>query len=221
MKNDWKKAGSAGRKTDNKLWDKFNKSADRFFTAKKEVVDEEINTAKTLLSSLNKDELSINEIENQSRELKNISKSNELNKLRDAIKSKRNSIKVEQKNSKIKAYINLFDAYTKNELEDESLPNQIVSKIKNLDIKKSNTDKLAYACIKLEIMAGNDSLKKDASLRNKIQLEMLTEKFNKSDKTLSSLDSLVIHFLSNLSKKPTASDKTLWKRVSKSIEEIL
>lgn len=221
LKNDWKKAGSAGRKTDNKLWDKFNKSADRFFTAKKEVVDEEINTAKTLLSSLNKDELSINEIENQSRELKNISKSNELNKLRDAIKSKRNSIKVEQKNSKIKAYINLFDAYTKNELEDESLPNQIVSKIKNLDIKKSNTDKLAYACIKLEIMAGNDSLKKDASLRNKIQLEMLTEKFNKSDKTLSSLDSLVIHFLSNLSKKPTASDKTLWKRVSKSIEEIL
>ena len=29
LKNDWKKAGSAGRKLDNKLWDKFNKSADQ------------------------------------------------------------------------------------------------------------------------------------------------------------------------------------------------
>jgi hypothetical protein len=46
LKNEWKKSGSAGRKIDNKLWDKFNKSADRFFTAKKEVIDEEINDGK-------------------------------------------------------------------------------------------------------------------------------------------------------------------------------
>ena len=42
LKNEWKKAGSAGRKADNKLWDKFNKSADRFFNAKKEVIDAEL-----------------------------------------------------------------------------------------------------------------------------------------------------------------------------------
>ena len=29
LKNEWKKSGSAGRKIDNKLWDKFNKSADK------------------------------------------------------------------------------------------------------------------------------------------------------------------------------------------------
>ena len=36
LKNEWKNAGSAGRKADNKLWDKFNKSADRFFNAKED-----------------------------------------------------------------------------------------------------------------------------------------------------------------------------------------
>ena len=49
LKNEWKKAGSAGRKHDNKLWDKFNKSADRLFNAKKEVLDAELVIAKELL----------------------------------------------------------------------------------------------------------------------------------------------------------------------------
>ncbi|MDA9011448.1 DUF349 domain-containing protein, partial [Gammaproteobacteria bacterium] len=52
LKNDWKKAGSAGRKVDNKLWDKFNKSADRFYSAKKEVLEAEIELASSLLKDL-------------------------------------------------------------------------------------------------------------------------------------------------------------------------
>jgi len=35
------------------------------------------------------------------------------------------------------------------------------------------------------------------------------------------LDDLLIHFFSNLAKKPAAADKALWKRVSQSIELIL
>ena len=54
LKNEWKKSGSAGRKIDNKLWDKFNKSADRFFTAKKEVINEEIKIVNDLLRKLKK-----------------------------------------------------------------------------------------------------------------------------------------------------------------------
>ena len=81
------------------------------------------------------------------------------------------------------------------------LPGQIVSKIKGLNVKKSDSEQVTYSCIKLEIMAGIESLKKDAVTRNKIQLEMLTEKFNTSGANLNSLDSLLIHFFSHLSNK--------------------
>ena len=101
------------------------------------------------------------------------------------------------------------------------LPGQIVNKIKDLNVKKSDSEQVTYSCIKLEIMAGIESLKKDAETRNKIQLEMLTEKFNASCTNLNTLDSLLIHFFSHLSNKPSAAEKTLWKRISASIENLI
>ena len=73
LKNEWKNAGSAGRKADNKLWDKFNKSADRFFNAKKEVIDDELSKANELLSQLDSGEISVNDIAKSLNDLKNIS----------------------------------------------------------------------------------------------------------------------------------------------------
>jgi hypothetical protein len=35
------------------------------------------------------------------------------------------------------------------------------------------------------------------------------------------LDALLVHFFSNMTNKPTAAEKTLWKRVSQAIESIL
>ncbi|MDC0467214.1 DUF349 domain-containing protein, partial [Gammaproteobacteria bacterium] len=78
-----------------------------------------------------------------------------------------------------------------------------------------------YACIKLELMAGLDSLKKDSDIRQNIQLEMLTNKFKKSSNNLDSLDDLIVHFFNNISKKPAAAEKNLWKRISVSIEKLL
>ena len=221
LKNEWKKSGSAGRKIDNKLWDKFNKSADRFFTAKKEVIDEEINMANDLLKKLKKNEISVLDVENNIKELTNISKSKELNALRNEIKAQNNALKLEKKKSKLDGYKALFDAFANKKLEDELLPGQIVSKIKDLNVKKSDSEQVTYSCIKLEIMAGIESLKKDAETRNKIQLEMLTEKFNASGTNLNTLDSLLIHFFSHLSNKPSAAEKTLWKRISASIENLI
>ena len=221
LKNEWKKSGSAGRKIDNKLWDKFNKSADRFFTAKKEVIDEEINMANDLLKKLKKNEISVVDVENNIKELTNISKSKELNALRNEIKAQNNALKLEKKKSKLDGYKALFDAFANKKLEDELLPGQIVSKIKDLNVKKSDSEQVTYSCIKLEIMAGIESLKKDAETRNKIQLEMLTEKFNASGTNLNTLDSLLIHFFSHLSNKPSAAEKTLWRRISASIENLI
>ena len=100
LKQQWKLAGSAGRKNDNKLWDKFNKSADRFFTAKKEVIDEEIKIVNDLLKKLKKNEISVVDVENNIKELTNISKSKELSALRNEIKTQNNALKLEKKKNK-------------------------------------------------------------------------------------------------------------------------
>ena len=218
LKNDWKKAGSAGRKADNKLWDKFNKSADRFFNAKKEVIDAELLKANELLSQLKSDEISINEVLKSLSDLKNISKTKEFNSIQNQINNKRKEQESELKQNKIDSYTNLLDAFLNNELDKARVPSSIKNKLNEKPQKKSNSEALTYACIKLEALAGIDSLKKDAQLRQSIQMEMLTNKFNKVSNNLNSVDDLLIHFVNNISAKPTTAEKTLWKRVSKTID---
>ena len=221
LKNEWKKAGSAGRKADNKLWDKFNKSADRFFNAKKEVIDAELIKANELLSQLKSDEISINEVLKSLSDLKNISKTKEFNSIQKQINNKRKEQESELKQNKIDSYTNLLDAFLNNELDKARVPSSIKNKLNEKPQKKSNSEALTYACIKLEALAGIDSLKKDAQLRQSIQMEMLTNKFNKVSNNLNSVDDLLIHFVNNISAKPTAAEKTLWKRVSKTIDVLV
>ena len=218
LKNEWKKAGSAGRKADNKLWDKFNKSADRFFNVKKEVIDAELIKANELLSQLKSDEISINEVLKSLSDLKNISKTKEFNSIQKQINNKRKEQESELKQNKIDSYTNLLDAFLNNELDKARVPSSIKNKLNEKPQKKSNSEALTYACIKLEALAGIDSLKKDAQLRQSIQMEMLTNKFNKVSNNLNSVDDLLIHFVNNISAKPTTAEKTLWKRVSKTID---
>ena len=218
LKNEWKKAGSAGRKADNKLWDKFNKSADRFFNAKKEVIDAELIKANELLSQLKGDEISINEILKSLSDLKNISKTKEFNSIQKQINNKRKEQESKQRQNKIDSYTNLLDAFLNNELDKTQVPSSIKNKLNEKPQEKSSSEALTYACVKLEALAGIDSLKKDAQLRRSIQMEMLTNKFNRVSDSLNSVDDLLIHFVNNISAKPTAAEKTLWKRVSKTID---
>ncbi|NCX75073.1 MAG: DUF349 domain-containing protein [Proteobacteria bacterium] len=218
LKNEWKKAGSAGRKADNKLWDKFNKSADRFFNAKKEVIDAELMKANELLSQLKSDEISINEVLKSLSDLKNISKTKEFNSIQKQINNKRKEQESKLKQNKIDSYTNLLDAFLNNELDKTQVPSSIKNKLNEKPQEKSSSEALTYACVKLEALAGIDSLKKDAQLRQSIQMEMLTNKFNKASNNLNSVDDLLIHFVNNISAKPTAAEKTLWKRVSKTID---
>mgnify|MGYP003297974868 FL=1 len=218
LKNEWKKAGSAGRKADNKLWDKFNKSADRFFNAKKEVIDAELMKANELLSQLKSDEISINEVLKSLSDLKNISKTKEFNSIQKHINNKRKEQESKLKQNKIDSYTNLLDAFLNNELDKTQVPSSIKNKLNEKPQEKSSSEALTYACVKLEALAGIDSLKKDAQLRQSIQMEMLTNKFNKVSNNLNSVDDLLIHFVNNISAKPTAAEKTLWKRVSKTID---
>ena len=218
LKNEWKKAGSAGRKADNKLWDKFNKSADRFFNAKKEVIDAELVKANELLSQLKSDEISVNEVSKSLSSLKNISKTKEFHSIQKQINNKRKEQESKLKQNKIDSYSSLLDSFLNNELDNTQIPSYIKNKLNEKPQEKSNSEVLTYACVKLEALAGIDSLKRDAQLRQSIQMEMLTNKFNKVSDSLNSVEDLLIQFVNNISAKPSAAEKTLWKRITKTIE---
>ena len=218
LKNEWKKAGSAGRKLDNKLWETFNKSADRFFNVKKEIIDGELEKAQEILTNLKSDEISINDASNNLNELKNINKSKEYESIKKLIKVKKSELQIKQKETKINSYVSLLESFVKNDLHNNDLPSSIKNKLNKEPLEKSNTEKLRYSCVKLESLANLDSLKKDIDLRQSIQMEMLTNKFNKTSNDLNSLDELLIHFINNISSDPSTAEKALWKRISKSIE---
>ena len=115
----------------------------------------------------------------------------------------------------------MLDSYLSNNFENIDLPSSIINKLNKKPLAKSNIDSLKYSCIKLEILANIESLKKDSELRQSIQMEMLTNKFNKTSNDLNSIDELVLNFINNLSAKPTAPEKTLWKRISKTLPELI
>ena len=224
LKNEWKKAGSAGRKHDNKLWDKFNKSADRLFNAKKEVIDAEIVLAENILKDLKDKTISTQDAESKLIELKNIQKTKEYNNVVSNIKNLKNEKIKEAKASKLSEYNKIFSVINDKKDATISLSKLIEAAIsKSINNKKTDKKALLYSCIKLEILANLESLKKDAALRQQIQLEMLTSKFNKSKSgDLNDLDSLVINFIENYSKEDSgAPEKALWNRISKTLEVLV
>ena len=224
LKNEWKKAGSAGRKHDNKLWDKFNKSADRLFNAKKEVIDDEIVLAENILKDIKDKTISTQDAETKLNELKNIQKTKEYNNVVSNIKNLKNEKIKEAKASKLSEYNKIFSVINDKKDATISLSKLIEAAIsKSINNKKTDKKALLYSCIKLEILANLESLKKDAALRQQIQLEMLTSKFNKSNSgDLNDLDSLVINFIENYSKEDSgAPEKALWNRISKTLEVLV
>ena len=76
------------------------------------------------------------------------------------------------------------------------------------------------ACIRIEILNNIDSLKKDQELRNKIQLQILNEKFNQ--KKLNKKDEEIFwiqSFFQNLSLKEVGDfEKKLWKRITRALQ---
>ena len=109
-------------------------------------------------------------------------------------------------------------------IDIDHTPNIFLNSIKNsFNNKESDLKELTYVCIKLEIKAGIESLKKDQKIRNQIQLELLSNKFNKNNKTgLDDVDSLIIHFIKNFSINDTKrSHNDLWKRISKCLEVLV
>tara|TARA_B100001113_G_scaffold166099_1_gene135905 strand:- start:6448 stop:7872 length:1425 start_codon:yes stop_codon:yes gene_type:complete len=223
LKFQWQKIGPAGRKADTKLWNKFNKNADRFFEEKKQAQKNEIQTIKDSKNNFISNEITLSQLQKEVKELKNIKNTKELKEINNFIKNEKEKIINEQRKERINKYNNIYKAITEKDLSID-VPNTLIKSIeKSFNNKKSNMDELLYSCVKLELLANLDSNKKDENLRKTIQLEFLTNKFNKSYKNnTNDLESILINFIDNCSAEDLEADhKKLWKRIYKCLEVII
>ena len=124
---------------------------------------------------------------------------------------------------KIKSYQNIFNILIK-KIDLKDAPYKFLSSIeKSFLNNKSNFNELLYSCIKLEILAGLESNKSDESIRNNIQLEMLSNKFKKlHSNNNNNLELLLINFINNFSLVDlNRKHHAIWKRIAKCIEILI
>ena len=222
LKEEWEKIGPSGKSVERKLWSEFNKNADRFFAEKKQKINDNINEIIALNEQLNKGILTPSEVRESLKAFEDIKNTKEYKKITSDIKKQINKFKLKQKDEKINSYRNIFNILIKKDTI-ENAPSIFIKSInKSYENKKSDMEKLQYACVKLEIISALDSLKKDKDLRDKIQLELLTNKFNKSELTPNDTESLINYFIENFSNQDNGTaQQNLWKRINKCIEVIL
>ena len=222
LKEEWEKIGPSGKSVERKLWSEFNKNADRFFAEKKQKINDNINEIIALNEQLNKGILTPSEVRESLKAFEDIKNTKEYKKITSDIKKQINKFKLKQKDEKINSYKNIFNILIKKDTI-ENAPSIFIKSInKSYENKKSDMEKLQYACVKLEIISALDSLKKDKDLRDKIQLELLTNKFNKSELTPNDTESLINYFIENFSNEDNGTaQQNLWKRINKCIEVIL
>ena len=222
LKEEWEKIGPSGKSVERKLWSEFNKNADRFFAEKKQKINDNINQIIALNEQLNEGTITPSEVRESLKAFEDIKNTKEYKKITSDIKKQINKFKLKQKDEKINSYRNIFNILIKKDTI-ENAPSIFIKSInKSYENKKSDMEKLQYACVKLEIISALDSLKKDKDLRDKIQLELLTNKFNKSESTLNDTESLINYFIENFSIEDNGTAQlNLWKRINKCIEVIL
>jgi len=223
LKNEWVKLGPAGKNNDKNLWNKFNKNADRFFAEKKQMINDEIIVIKDLNKQLINGDKSISEIKNELNKIQNSKNTNEFKKINTDLNKELDNIKNNKKKEKIVSYSDIYKALLGKDAIN-SIPNIFLESIKkSYENKKSDIKQLTYACIKLEVLAGRESLKRDAEIRNSIQLEMLSSKFNKNVTSIpNDLDSILKHFIKHFSlNDETKTHQNLWKRINKCFETLL
>ena len=213
IKTQFQRIQSAGRKNDDKLWKELNAAADKFYAEKKAMADEEI----LLLKKYIKDELSNsspNDIESFLQTIKHASKSKEFTEVNKYLLGIKTKVAEEKKKNKLKDFESLIDKIEN--LEDmESIPHKIRQMLEKSNF---NNDKnlLTEAVIEIEIHANVNSLKKDQSIRDKINLKVLQDKFNSNLNDQEKFYECLEKFFNNLSSKiPNPDEKRLWKRIVK------
>ena len=220
IKRDYQDAGPAGKKNEPILWKKLNEAADRFFEADKAIINNELEVIKGLTAELQSEDCSIKDIKNSVSELNKTRKSPEFSNLQKAIKAYENK-KIDKINAdKIKVYqdlITLLETADENHL---SIHNEIFKALKK-PLYTGNKDQLQECTVKLELIAKIEPPDADKIIKQKLALQMLQEKFSGTKNTNDEIKDLLIAFINNLkSKKISAAETKLWKRMCEAIQKL-
>ena len=220
IKREYQDIGPAGKKNEPILWKKLNEAADRFFEADKALVNEELDVIKSLANDLTNDDCSIHEIKNKITELNKTRKSPEFIKLQKAIKAQENK-KIDEINAeKTKIYQDLLN-YLETADEIHSVIHNEIFKTLKKPHYLGDKDELLKCTVKLELIAKIDPPTSDKAIKQLLALEMLQNKFSGAKTTNEEIKDLLISFINNLeSKKISAGEKKLWKRVSEVINKV-
>ena len=220
IKREYQDTGPAGKKNESTLWKKLNEAADRFFEADKALVNDELEVIKNLANDLTQDDCSIHDIKNKITELNKTRKSPEFIKLQKAIKAHENK-KIDEVNAqKTKVYQDLLNYLETTDETHAVIQNEIFKTLKKPDYL-GDKDELLKCTIKLELIAKIDPPASDKAIKQMLALEMLQNKFSGAKTTNEEIKDLLISFVNNLkSKKISAEEKKLWKRVSEVINKL-
>ncbi len=219
LKKDWNLLEKLPHKIEKSLWKKFITAGDRFFEEQNKNRDIQLNELSDLLKDIKKYE--IIELQQKLNKFDLVHKTKEYQKLKNHI-SKLISL---EKDKKTKDSLNdlekLFDYVTNKKDYSELIHlDNAYKEIFNYSFDTCSKETMLESCIRIEMICGIESLKKDLNIRNQIQLKILSEKFNKAKLTKKDeINVNIKNFFLNLStSKVGASEKNLWKRIIKALK---
>ena len=220
IKRDYQETGPAGKKNEPILWKRLNESADRFFEADKAILNNELEVIKGLTAELQSEDSSIKDIKNTVSELNKTRKSSEFKNLQKAIKAFENK-KIDKINAdKIKIYQDLMTLLETTDENHLSIHNEIFKALKK-PLYAGDKNQLHEYTVKFELIAKIDPPEADKAIKQKLALQMLQDKFSGTKNTNDEIKDLLIGFINNLkSKKISAAETKLWKRVCEAMQKL-
>jgi soluble cytochrome b562 len=220
IKRDYQETGPAGKKNEPILWKRLNESADRFFEADKAILNNELEVIKGLTAELQSEDSSIKDIKNTVSELNKTRKSPEFKNLQKAIKAFENK-KIDKINAdKIKIYQDLMTLLETADENHLSIHNEIFKALKK-PLYAGDKNQLHEYTVKFELIAKIDPPEADKAIKQKLALQMLQDKFSGTKNTNDEIKDLLIGFINNLkSKKISAAETKLWKRVCEAMQKL-
>jgi len=218
LKKEWNDLGRLSYKIEKKLFTKFVKLGDRFFEEQNQMKQEQVDKIPEIYTLLESKNLA--DAIAGFKDLHLIKDHKDYKKVSKTIKNFQQDIKRQQKKASTTAVVSMFDAIVNNQKIDQDLVPSSLQKVFSNNFDNKDKESMHEACIRIEILNNIDSLKKDQELRNKVQLQILNEKFNQ--KKLNKKDEEIFwiqSFFQNLSLKEVGDfEKKLWKRITKALQ---
>ena len=219
LKKDWDVLDRLPHKIEKTLWKRFISSGDRFFEEQNKNKQLQLDEIGLVLKDIKKYE--IVDLQEMLPKFDLVNKSKEYKSLQNQIVKLRNDEKDKRNKASINDLEKLFEYVTeRKDSSDLTNLDNSYKEIFNYKFDSHSKDEMLESCIRIEMICNVESLKKDEKIRNKIQLKILTEKFNKAQQTKK--EEILLHiknFFLNLSiSKVGATEKNLWKRIIKAIK---